>query len=150
MSLAVNIVLSFCIVLRLVIQRRRLSATGGQHGASYTSIAAMIIESAALFAVFNLCFIVPYIVNNPIQAIFLDMLGQVQVHLSCLCLFSQSPYTFIVVDHVFVIDHIPRRARKGLELQNNRYAGALHEYGIRKWRDDHEWTLKGLSGIINS
>ncbi len=79
LSLSENVILSGSIALRLLVMRRRHVVVGAQHGSQYTSIAAMIIESAALYSVFNLCFIVPYIVGHPISGIFLDMLGQVQV-----------------------------------------------------------------------
>jgi len=79
LSLSENVILSGSIALRLLVMRRRHVVVGAQHGSQYTSIAAMIIESAALYSVFNLCFIFPYIVGHPISGIFLDMLGQVQI-----------------------------------------------------------------------
>lgn len=82
LSLSENVILSGCIVLRLLVMRRREGV--GAHRSKYTSVAAMITESAVLYSVFNLCFIVPYIVGHPIGGIFLDMLGQIQVCLSLL------------------------------------------------------------------
>jgi len=77
LSLSENVILSGCIVLRLLVMRRREGV--GAHRSKYTSVAAMITESAVLYSVFNLCFIVPYIVGHPIGGIFLDMLGQIQI-----------------------------------------------------------------------
>jgi len=78
-SLAINIFVTIAIVSRLLLFRRRIaSVLGPSHGSQYTSVAAMIIESAALFSVFSILFLVPFGLNNPIASIFLQTMGQVQ------------------------------------------------------------------------
>jgi hypothetical protein len=52
---------------------------GAGHGAQYLSLAAMLIESAALYATWALLFLIPFMLNNPISEVFLQALGQVQV-----------------------------------------------------------------------
>ena len=72
--------MSFLIILRLLLQRRRiLKVLGPEHGKRYTSIAAMIVEPAALYLSINLCFLVPFVANSPVQQTFLLILSQVQV-----------------------------------------------------------------------
>ncbi|KAF8055310.1 hypothetical protein FPV67DRAFT_1789038 [Lyophyllum atratum] len=79
-SLALNIVSTIVIVTRLLWFRRRTSnMLGKAHGTQYTSIAAMVVESAAVYSVSSLCFLVPFIVNHPIQNVFLGLLSPAQV-----------------------------------------------------------------------
>lgn len=80
LSLALNILVTIFIVVRLLLQRRRITrALGNLHGVHYTSIVAMIIESAALYSVFSLLLLVPFGLKSPISQIFLPCIGQVQV-----------------------------------------------------------------------
>ncbi|KLO16594.1 hypothetical protein SCHPADRAFT_847980 [Schizopora paradoxa] len=78
-SLAINIFVTIAIVARLLLFRRRIaSVLGPNHGSQYTSVAAMIIESAALFSVFSILFLVPFGLNSSVSQIFLQSMGQVQ------------------------------------------------------------------------
>ena len=83
--------LTLMIVIRLLTFRWRVSsALGSQHSQTYTSIAALLVESATLYAVFNLLFIVPFAVNHPIQNVFIQLLSQVQVGFTIILLLSTS------------------------------------------------------------
>lgn len=79
LSLGLNILLTLAIALRLVIFRRHVvSVLGKGYGSQYTSIAAMIVESAALFSIFSILFIVPFALNKPLNNIFVQSLNHVQ------------------------------------------------------------------------
>jgi hypothetical protein len=113
LSLALNIIITIVIVLRLLTYRHRISKVlGSTHGAQYTSIAAMIVESAALYSAFSVAFLTLFLLNNPISAIFLQSFTQVQVstgkqrrHSRCLR---------HATDNCNVAHSFPSRARKGL------------------------------------
>ncbi|EPQ55666.1 hypothetical protein GLOTRDRAFT_10171, partial [Gloeophyllum trabeum ATCC 11539] len=79
-SLALNIFLTILILVRLLLHRRAvINALGRSHSAQYTSTAAMLVESAALYAICSILFLVPYVVNHPLQGIFMQVLSQVQI-----------------------------------------------------------------------
>ncbi|KAG6919945.1 hypothetical protein DXG01_013294 [Tephrocybe rancida] len=78
-SLALNIVSTFAIVARLLYFRYRItSSLGAGYGSQYTTIAAMLVESAAIYSISSLLFLVPFIVNHPIQNVFLGVLSPAQ------------------------------------------------------------------------
>ncbi|KAG1901993.1 uncharacterized protein F5891DRAFT_1187022 [Suillus fuscotomentosus] len=80
LSLALNIIITIAIVLRLLTYRHRITkALGSRFGAQYTSIAAMIVESAALYSTFSLALLILFLLNNPISAAFIELLPQIQV-----------------------------------------------------------------------
>ncbi|KAF7290731.1 hypothetical protein MIND_01313800 [Mycena indigotica] len=63
--------------------RRIQVAMGEEHAYArrYVGIAAMLIESAALYAIWSLMFLICYARNTPLQNILLSSLGQVQARL---------------------------------------------------------------------
>jgi hypothetical protein len=80
LSLALNIIITLVIVLRLLTYRHRISKVlGSNYGTQYTSIAAMIVESAALYSAFSVVFLTLFLLNNPISATFLQSFTQVQI-----------------------------------------------------------------------
>lgn len=80
LQLALNITVTALIVLRLLFIRSRTTRLLGVEFAShYTSVVAMVVESAALYTTFILLFLVPFIVNDPIQNVFVQVLGPMQV-----------------------------------------------------------------------
>ncbi|KZT03126.1 uncharacterized protein LAESUDRAFT_762120 [Laetiporus sulphureus 93-53] len=52
---------------------------GPGHASHYTGVAAMIVESAALYSAFTLLFIIPFGMGNPIANTFLQALSEVQI-----------------------------------------------------------------------
>ncbi|KAK7059077.1 hypothetical protein VNI00_001701 [Paramarasmius palmivorus] len=79
MSLALNILVTILIVLRLLVYRHRITqAMGSGHGSHYTSLVAMVVESAAIYSSFALCFLVPFSVNSPVAQLFLQALSPIQ------------------------------------------------------------------------
>ena len=81
-SLSVNIVLTILISARLLMYRRRVSTIKIDNGQHYVSLATIFIESAALYSVFALLFIITYAINNPINPIFLTIASSCQVWMS--------------------------------------------------------------------
>jgi hypothetical protein len=79
-SLGLNLLVTLMIVSSLLFYRWKVNRVlGAGHGAQYLSLAAMLIESAALYATWALLFLIPFMLNNPISEVFLQALGQVQV-----------------------------------------------------------------------
>lgn len=79
-SLSVNIILTILITVRLLLYRRQIIATlSSDHGKHYFSLATIIIESAAIYSLFALIFIISYAVGNPINQIFLTSASTAQV-----------------------------------------------------------------------
>ncbi|KAJ6561385.1 hypothetical protein DFH09DRAFT_920938 [Mycena vulgaris] len=95
LSIALNIILTLSITTRIWLVRRRLhnalsaqdSGMGVQNSRQYVSIVAMLIESAALYAVWSTVFLICYARNTPFQNILLPPLGQVQGIAPALILF---------------------------------------------------------------
>ncbi|KAH7919115.1 hypothetical protein BV22DRAFT_1023530 [Leucogyrophana mollusca] len=79
-SLALNILSTIAIVLRLLYYRYRVtSAFGSRHGSHYTSIAGVVVESAAIYSIFSVLFLVTFAINNPVSSIFMDALNPIQM-----------------------------------------------------------------------
>ena len=70
------------IVVRLLIYRRTAMRSLGaltEHARDYTSLVTIVIESASLYSVFAILFLVTYAVHNPMNQIFLGPANFVQV-----------------------------------------------------------------------
>jgi uncharacterized membrane protein len=79
-SLSVNVVVTILIVVRLALHRRSiLENLPPEHAKHYLSVAAIVVESASLYSVFALAFIISYALNNPINQIFLTISSTCQV-----------------------------------------------------------------------
>ncbi|KIJ57991.1 hypothetical protein HYDPIDRAFT_163675 [Hydnomerulius pinastri MD-312] len=79
LSLALNIIVTIAIVLRLLTFRYRIIAVlGPSHGTQYTSIATMIIESAALYSAVSMTFLVLFGIGNAVSQVLLQSLSQFQ------------------------------------------------------------------------
>jgi len=81
-SVGLNVILTLMISARLFLHGRNIrGAMGSGSGMSslYKTIATMLIESSALYAITSLLFIGPYAANNYASDIFLPILAEVQV-----------------------------------------------------------------------
>ena len=82
-SLSVNIILTILITIRLFMYRRTVLATlPAEHAKQYVSLAAIMVESAALYSILALMFIVTYAIDNPLNQAFLGAASAAQV---CIC-----------------------------------------------------------------
>ncbi len=80
LSLSLNTVLTISIVWRILWIRHTLRRSlGPKHGREYTSLVALLIESAALYTIVALVAVIACGLNSPIQYALLPVLGQLQV-----------------------------------------------------------------------
>ncbi|KAJ3496640.1 hypothetical protein NLJ89_g10457 [Agrocybe chaxingu] len=80
-SLGVNIILTILIATRLLLYRRKISAIiSPDHGSKYFSLATIFIESAALYSIFAIMFIVTYAIDHPMNQIFLAFASASQIN----------------------------------------------------------------------
>jgi len=87
-SFSVNIVLTLMIVIRLYLHRRRtIKLLGPRHAVHYTSIIAILVESAALVDVMLIFFLIPFAMGNPLANIPLSSMVQVQATASYMIIF---------------------------------------------------------------
>ncbi len=64
--------LTILIILRLYMYRRRLlTSLPPEHARHYVSLATIVVESAALYSVFAILFLITYAVGHPTNQIFL-------------------------------------------------------------------------------
>ncbi|KAH6873684.1 hypothetical protein BKA70DRAFT_1482525 [Coprinopsis sp. MPI-PUGE-AT-0042] len=79
LSVALNVGITLAIAVRVLLMRSKHKAIFKDHYTSpYTSVAAMLIESASLYAVWALLFIILYGKGSYVQNYILPSLGQVQ------------------------------------------------------------------------
>ncbi|KAJ7045755.1 hypothetical protein C8F04DRAFT_1066038 [Mycena alexandri] len=120
MSLALNILITIMIAARLMMYRWRINRAmpiDSNHGAQYASLAAIIIESAAIYSLFALLFLVPFVIGNPLSQLFLQALSPVQLMVTFLIIFriaqgkgwSSEESTMMVTSQVQFGTQSPRR-----------------------------------------
>ena len=81
-SLGSNIIMTVLIITRLLIYRRTIMTSLGlspEHARDYTSLATIVIESASLYSVFAILFLITYALDNPMNQIFLGPANSAQV-----------------------------------------------------------------------
>ncbi|KAK2465014.1 hypothetical protein APHAL10511_003090 [Amanita phalloides] len=70
-SVSVNVVVTALIIVRLLLHRRAVShLLPPDFFKGYLSVAAIVVESALLYSIFGVAFVVTYAVNNPISQVF--------------------------------------------------------------------------------
>jgi hypothetical protein len=75
-----NVTLSTAIVVRLIVHRCHLAKVLGKgHGTEYTQIAAIIIESCAVYTITALALLVPFALHNPIGVLFVQFGAQTAI-----------------------------------------------------------------------
>ncbi|KAI8980558.1 hypothetical protein BD414DRAFT_516300 [Trametes punicea] len=79
LSLGVNIILTVLIIGRLLMYRRtHLAHLPPAHAQQYLSLATLVIESAALYSVFAIAFLVSYAIDAPINQLWLGFASAAQ------------------------------------------------------------------------
>lgn len=82
LTLSLNVILTTLIAGRLWYMRQEIRGIfGKEHAKTYTSIMAMLIESASIITVFDLIFVVSYARNSNVQNLALPPLGVGQVNI---------------------------------------------------------------------
>ncbi|KAF8209506.1 hypothetical protein K438DRAFT_1711790 [Mycena galopus ATCC 62051] len=78
-SISMTVILTALIAGRLLFMRYRLDKLlGGRTSTPYVTIIAMLVESAALYSINGIIFLVSYGVNSPSQNLWMPLLGQTQ------------------------------------------------------------------------
>jgi len=122
-SLFVNVLLTLMIVVRLVLHSwNTRTATGSPAGTSglYKSIATMLIESSALFAVSSLITVVLWTIDHPVGNAFPLILSETQVCGSppLRSLDRSSHVTTELTDHCITTHHSTSRQQERVEEQH--------------------------------
>jgi len=78
-SMGLNIILTCLIVGRLLYMRYREKILDPRNSANYMSVASILTESAALYSIWALVFLIAYARGSGVQDILFPPLGQVQV-----------------------------------------------------------------------
>lgn len=82
MSIALNVIATILIVLRLLVYRWRVARVmGPDHTSEFADMTALLIESAVMYSSFAILFIVPFGIGNSLGNVFLQTVSQVQVRL---------------------------------------------------------------------
>ncbi|KAF7321722.1 hypothetical protein MKEN_00693700 [Mycena kentingensis (nom. inval.)] len=93
-TLGLNSLTTILIVARLLLYRRRLNcalpvSASGQ-GSDYTTLAGLVVESAAIYTVFSLLFLLSFAFQHPLAQVFLQALCPIQTMSTCLVIFRIS------------------------------------------------------------
>ncbi len=117
-SFALNLSMTLAIVARLLVLRRRISSlSGSKLGSEYTSIAAILVESAVINPAGALLFLIPFVLNNSLFKMFIQVLTEIQV---CFRLAYLSSFSFFIEsDCSPVVDYILNRIRKIMLQQHD-------------------------------
>lgn len=79
-SVFLNVTATLYIVGQLLSKRKAIvKALGPEHSKQYIGIAAMLIESAALYSVFGIIFVASFLHGSAVQNIVLPILGVMEV-----------------------------------------------------------------------
>ena len=82
-SITVNVMSTLAIIGRIVWIRKDIKGVlGKEHSRTYTGIVAMIIESASLYSIFGIIFVVAYLKENFFSEVVLPSLGNLEVSCS--------------------------------------------------------------------
>lgn len=113
-SLGLNIVLTGLILVRLLLYRRtHLAHLPSGHAQQYLTLATLIVESAALYSIFAIMFLVSYAMNKPINQVWLGFAQAAQVPR-----FFHPPHSALLTRPFAanrdVHDYLPRRERDRL------------------------------------
>jgi len=115
-SLSINIILTILIILRLYLYRRDLvQKLPPEFAKHYISLAAIIIESAAVYSVFAIIFLITYAVNNPTNQVFLGFASLTQQISSYLIIYRVADGRAfasdkLTADALTTLDFAPRSA----------------------------------------
>ncbi|KAF8905669.1 hypothetical protein CPB85DRAFT_1376752 [Mucidula mucida] len=129
-SLALNILVTLLIAVRLAYYRNRISRImGGAQGRQYTSLAAIVIESAAIYSTFSLLFLVPFAFGHPLAQLFLQALSPIQVCSYNLIFTSLAEAVF--ADRFNITHSVPSRSRESVD-QGDIQSGDSDDGDVRR------------------
>jgi hypothetical protein len=77
MTISLNIIVTLSICGRLLAMRKKVqSVLGLEHAKMYTSIAAMLVESAAPFTIIGIAYVITYARTSPTSIGFVQVWGK--------------------------------------------------------------------------
>jgi hypothetical protein len=119
LNVSVNLTFTVVIVARLLAHRHYIrSVIGSKHASHYTGVAAMLIESSAIYGVVALCFAILLARGSPATELFLAPTVQTQVRASMIGIhtnIADRPFT----DDRSTLDHVPRWPGQGLDCRRH-------------------------------
>ncbi|KAH7906069.1 hypothetical protein BJ138DRAFT_1163514 [Hygrophoropsis aurantiaca] len=79
-AIALSTVITILIASRLLLYCHRITkAAGKASGSQYTNITMIVVESSLLYSSCSLLYLGPYIVHNPVDFTFLQIIGTVDI-----------------------------------------------------------------------
>ncbi|KZV85290.1 hypothetical protein EXIGLDRAFT_623232 [Exidia glandulosa HHB12029] len=78
LSVALNLLATVAITVKLWISRRRLRFVSSSVSRTYMSVSAILIESAALYTLCGMVFLIPFGMGDPFQNVILPTLAQME------------------------------------------------------------------------
>ena len=119
-SLGLNVILTFLIIVRLVFYRRHLMKSLPEEFAShYVSLATIVVESAALYSIFAILFLITYAVDDPSNQILLAFASTAQVSPFRTTLSPKQLIHLVLAASFPLPDHLPPRRRQGMGHAND-------------------------------
>jgi len=85
-SVSTNFIYTILVTGRLLFMRKQIrAALGEEHSKIYTSVAAMVVESSALYSAFGVLYVITFALHNKVEnLVFLWIIHvQVTIILSC-------------------------------------------------------------------
>lgn len=128
-AITLNILVTSGITYRLLSMRMLLRKALPMHKATmYTSITAMVIESAAIQTVTTTVYLVCYIINSPFQPVILPIATQAVVRsLSSCNAVSLLMISTCIIVHCTRIDHSSGRSGSSVVSSNRCLYGEHHQ-----------------------
>lgn len=111
------IVTTIMVARILSVRRNFMKATGtSECDAQYLSVAAMIVESSALYTIWGIIFLVLFVVDSPIVDVFVATLSEVQVRINpqLLCYLYWLTRIQPQSDHCTPPDNVSGLTRQGM------------------------------------
>ena len=145
LAAACNVTITLTIATPLLLHRRSLTKMFGrnnEYSRQYTSAAAILVESSAVYAIVAIIFIGFYARNNPISHIFLSTLCQVQVCAHLSPYFSRRTHQLILralcLGHRALFDHPSCRNQASMDSVDR--PGHSYCKPTRAAALEHAWT----------
>ncbi|KAF9810353.1 hypothetical protein IEO21_06973 [Rhodonia placenta] len=88
-TLALNVMVTVFIAARLLYyQRRARTVFGGMHMSHYSNLASILVESAALYSIFSILFVMTLALHHPLSDFIAQCMAPVQTVASLLIIFQ--------------------------------------------------------------
>ncbi|KAI0310866.1 hypothetical protein OF83DRAFT_1069832 [Amylostereum chailletii] len=151
LTISLNILVTIAIVARLLLYRHRIMKTlGSQHTKHYTGIAAMIVESAAIYSSLAIVLLVTFAINSPIFNIFLQAVSQIQSSATLLIIFrvARGNAWSSDVNEQLTMGHLPTSDNKRMQnISGMRFSPPASETVLGRGRSTSDTVTSGMMDI---